>query len=161
MGMNPLEQSMQNAGLAGIDRLAGNAMFPQSQMDKTQYATPSQMPTSAEVISSDYDAKTDAYTGMPTKPFNSGGITALRYDGEDGSQVQAPPKNEDLANLDPELLGGDAGVAKLNALKTTDPKAYNAQLMGALSKQIKAQYNTNSNYEPTWKQFARCLLCTR
>ena len=78
MGMNPLEQSMQNAGLAGIDRLAGNAMFPQSQMDKTQYATPSQMPTSAEVVSSDYDAKTDSYTGMPNKPFAKGGSARIQ-----------------------------------------------------------------------------------
>ena len=42
----------------------------------------------------------------------------------------------------------------LNALKTTDPKAYNAELMGMLGRSIKEQYNTNANYEPTWKQFA-------
>jgi len=33
-------------GIAGQER----GMYPQSQMDKTQYATPTQMPTSAEVI---------------------------------------------------------------------------------------------------------------
>lgn len=75
MGINSLlQQNLQNAGLTGIDRLASNAMFPQSKMDKTQYAVPNQLPTSAETISSDYDAKTDAYTGLPTQPFKRGGI---------------------------------------------------------------------------------------
>ena len=78
MGLDSLlQQNMQSAGLAGIDRLAGNAMFPQSQMDKTQYATASQMPTSADVMQSDYDAMTDSYTGEPLKAFKKGGITSL------------------------------------------------------------------------------------
>jgi hypothetical protein len=91
MGIDSLtQQNIQNAGLTGIDRLASNAMFPQSQMDKTQYAVSSQMPTSAETLASDYDAPNNSYTGMPTKPFAAGGIATLRYNGEeDGSQVQA------------------------------------------------------------------------
>lgn len=154
MGLNPFTQTQQQPG--GIDKLAQNAMFPQSQQEHTQFATPSQMPTSAEVVDADYDAPTDSYTGMPTKPFAYGGIASIpRYDGEDGSVVQAaaPAVNPDLVNLDPELLGGDEGIAKLNALKATDPKAYNSQLMSALSKQMQSQYNTNSNYVPTWQQF--------
>jgi hypothetical protein len=158
MGIESLfQQNMQNAGLAGSDRLASNAMFPQGQMDKTQYAVPSQLPTSAETIRSDYDEPTNAYTGLTDQPFAAGGIASIpRYDGEDGSVVQAPAPeaNPDLANLDPELLGGDEGVAKLNVLKTADPKAYNSQLMSALGQQLKAQYNTNSDYVPTWYKFA-------
>jgi hypothetical protein len=88
MALNNLYQNQQPQG--GIDQLAQNAMFPQSQMDKTQYAVPSQMPTSAEVINSDYDPQTDPYTGMPAKPFAAGGIATLRFDGENGSQVQDP-----------------------------------------------------------------------
>lgn len=43
-----------------------SGMFPQSQMDKTQFATPSQMPVSREVVGADYDALTNPYTGdMP------------------------------------------------------------------------------------------------
>ena len=72
-----LQQNVLNAGLAGTDRLARNAMFPQSQMDKTQYAVPSQMPTSAETIRSDYDAPTNAYTGLPLQPFDKGGIASI------------------------------------------------------------------------------------
>lgn len=74
-----LQQNIQSAGLAGTDRLARNAMFPQGQMDKTQYAVPSQLPTSAETIRADYDAPTNAYTGLPDQPFAKGGITTLRY----------------------------------------------------------------------------------
>jgi len=55
-----------------------NTMFPQSQQEHTQFATPSQMPTSAEVVASDYDAKTNAYTGMPTQRFDGGGIAELQ-----------------------------------------------------------------------------------
>jgi hypothetical protein len=68
-----LRQHMQNAGIAGINRLAGNAMYPQSQQVNTQFATPSQMPTSAEVLRSDYDAVTNPYTGEPIRGFNDGG----------------------------------------------------------------------------------------
>ena len=85
--MSPLEQNMQSAGLAGIDRLAGNAMFPQSHMDKTQYATPTQLPTSAAIMRSDYDANTDPYSGMPT-PFQKGGLAAIRF--AEGGDVTAP-----------------------------------------------------------------------
>ena len=103
MGLNSLlQQNMQSAGLAGIDRLAGNAMFPQSQMDKTQYAVPSQLPTSAETIRADYDAKTDAYTGLPTMPFAKGGIARF-YDG--GTPED---KNAIVADLYQRLLGRSA-----------------------------------------------------
>ena len=86
------QQSPSLGGTGGIGALgAGNSIYPQSRMDKTQYATPTQLPTSADVISSDYDPKTDAYTGMPNARFAAGGIASIpRYDGEDGSQVTAP-----------------------------------------------------------------------
>lgn len=89
MGINSLlQQDMQGAGLAGIDRLAGNAMFPQSQMDKTQYSVSSQMPTSAEVVNAGYEPKSNAYTGMPVQNFAAGGIATLRY--EEGGETPAP-----------------------------------------------------------------------
>ena len=90
MGLDSLlQQNMQNSGLAGSHRLARNAMFPQSQMDKTQYAVSNQLPTGAQTIDSDYDTPTNAYTGLATQPFAYGGIA--RYDGEDGSVVTDTP----------------------------------------------------------------------
>ena len=138
MGLNPaLLQPQQQPG--GIDQLAQNAMFPQSQMDKTQYATPSQMPTSAEVVDSDYDAQTNAYTGMPTKPFASGGVTALKFDGEDGSQVQAP------APWDP-----SSGKVTLQKYNTQDPSADPTQVAYTIPKDSIKTFvpNTNDNGEP-------------
>ena len=80
MGLDSLLQSnMQNAGLASTDRLARNAMFPQSQMDKTQYATSSQLPTGAATIQADYDTPTNSYTGLQQQNFAAGGIATLRY----------------------------------------------------------------------------------
>lgn len=46
-----------------VMRGQGN-MFPQSQQEHTNFATPTQMPTSAEVIRSDYDARTEPYSGV-------------------------------------------------------------------------------------------------
>ena len=54
----PVQQMSQNV-MGG----QGN-MFPQSQQEHTYFATPTQMPASAEVIRSDYDAKTSPYTGV-------------------------------------------------------------------------------------------------
>jgi len=54
----PVERMTQNV-MGG----QGN-MFPQSQQEHTYFSTPTQMPASAEVIRSDYDAKTNPYTGV-------------------------------------------------------------------------------------------------
>jgi hypothetical protein len=62
-------------------------MFPQAQMDKTQYAVSSQLPTGAQTIASDYDTPTNSYTGLPLQ-FASGGIAALRF--EEGGETPAP-----------------------------------------------------------------------
>lgn len=55
--------------------MGSNLNFPQGRQDTTQYATPTQLPTSAAVINADYEAATDPYTGSPIKMFG-GGYTA-------------------------------------------------------------------------------------
>ena len=172
MGLNsPLQQNMQNAGLTGIDQLAGNAMYPQSYMDKTQYAVPSQMPTSAEVMRSDYDTPTQPYTGMQPQGMAEGGIAALRYDGEDGSQVQAPVySNDDKGNLvdssgavvvsaearkDPYIstvAGDPTEMQALFDLKSQDPKQFYSQVANKLGKQIIEKYQGNDNYDNEYTQ---------
>lgn len=62
----PVERMSQNVVGAG-------GMYPQSQMEKTYFATPTQMPASAEVIGADYDARTNPYTGTM---MAAGGITS-------------------------------------------------------------------------------------
>lgn len=86
---NPYSQTMMAAGgpiemnpggLAGADT---RTMYPQSQQDHTQFATPTQMPTSAQIIQSGYEAKTDPYTGTETVAgFKSGGIASFARGGD-------------------------------------------------------------------------------
>jgi hypothetical protein len=133
MGIESLSQrNMQNAGLAGTDRLARNAMFPQSQMDKTQYAVSSQMPTSAEIIRSDYDTPSNAYTGLANQTFAQGGIARLAYGGTPEEQRaiiadayqkilgRAPSEGEDITQWSSQL--GETGdtIELANRLAQTE-----------------------------------------
>jgi hypothetical protein len=71
--------------------LAENQMYPQSYQDSTQFATPTQMPTSAEVVQSDYDPRVDPYTGQATG-FAAGGILQKGLGGySDGGQLLKGP----------------------------------------------------------------------
>jgi hypothetical protein len=57
----------------GVAALGGqNNMYPMSQMDHTQYATPTQMPTSAEVVNAGYEEKTNPYTGDEVRMADGG-----------------------------------------------------------------------------------------
>jgi hypothetical protein len=104
MGINSLlQQDMQGSGLAGIDRLAGNAMYPQSQQVNTQFATPTQMPTSAEVVNAGYEPKVNAYTGMPVQNFAEGG------DVEDSQQMESTPEAVDYQAQIDQLYQGILG----------------------------------------------------
>lgn len=135
MGIEFLSQrNMQNAGLAGSDRLARNAMFPQSQMDKTQYAVSSQMPTSAEIIRSDYDTPTNAYTGLANQTLAQGGIAALRYD--DGGEINVEERLRQLSE------------------PATPAEPVASPTMSELASQLNEAYRSNSNYDDIYKQFA-------
>lgn len=60
----------------GIQNLTQSGMFPQSQQELTQYATPTQMPASAQIINADYDAPTNPYSG-DIQNLAQGGIADL------------------------------------------------------------------------------------
>ena len=98
-----LQQNMQNAGIAGINQLAGNAMYPQSQQVNTQFATPSQMPTSSEVVNAGYEPKINAYTGMPVQNFVEGGGV------EDSQQMESTPEAVDYKAQIDQLYQGILG----------------------------------------------------
>lgn len=63
-----------------------NQFYPQAQQVQTKFATPTQMPVSAEVVGSDYDSKTSPYTGEML--MASGGIA--KYAGRSDSFVKDP-----------------------------------------------------------------------
>jgi hypothetical protein len=81
----PVERMSQNV-MGG----QGN-MYPQSQQPVTSFATPTQMPVSAEIIRSDYDAQTRPYSGIT---MADGGITydaaTQRYSGLPSSAPATP-----------------------------------------------------------------------
>jgi hypothetical protein len=153
MGIDSLSQrNMQNAGLAGSDRLARNAMFPQSQMDKTQYAVSSQLPTGAEILRSDYDTPTNAYTGLMNPSFAQGGIAALRYD-EGGDveppveEVKPPPTMAELASQLNEAYRSNSNYDQLwkdfEATKEQDPAEWYRNQLGFLGGQQGWQIGQN------------------
>lgn len=61
--------------------MGGNMGYPQGRLDTTQYATPSQMPTSAQEVNSTYETPTDPYMGSPLK-MAEGGIASYAPGGQ-------------------------------------------------------------------------------
>jgi hypothetical protein len=68
----------------------GNDMYPQSQIHRSYYATPTQMPTSAQTTMASYEPKTNPLTGEITANMAIGGITAAGQTG-----LQNTPKTMD------------------------------------------------------------------
>jgi hypothetical protein len=81
----PVERMSQNV-MGGQDN-----MYPQSQQPVTSFATPNQMPVSAEIVRSDYNSQTRPYSGIT---MAEGGITydaaTQRYSGLPSSAPTAP-----------------------------------------------------------------------
>jgi hypothetical protein len=75
-----------DGGIASIGPQGG--MYPQSQYDKTQFATPTQIPTSREVVGADYDARINPYTG--DMMMASGGISHLGSYSDGGRLLKGP-----------------------------------------------------------------------
>jgi hypothetical protein len=77
----------------------GNDMYPQSQIHRSYYATPTQMPTSAQQTAASYEPKTNPLTGELTENMAIGGLTAA---GETGLQANPQSMNptyiQQLAN---------------------------------------------------------------
>ena len=67
----------------GGQGMGGNQGYPQGQQDHTQYATPTQMPTSSSVIDSGYEQNTNPYSGEPVG-YAAGGQTNYAADAAAG-----------------------------------------------------------------------------
>jgi hypothetical protein len=109
---NPNPTTAAAGGLMAIggpvERMSKNVMggqgnmFPQSQQEQTNFATPTQMPASAEVIRSDYDAKTQPYTGVM---MANGGIARFADKGavDEEAELRKTVMNN-LRKLNPEQM---------------------------------------------------------
>jgi hypothetical protein len=85
----------------GLASLQGN-MYPQGQQDATQFATPTQMPTSAEVVRSDYDAPTNPYNGEMMR-MKKGGIADLGGYSDGGRMLKGP--GDGMSDSIPGVIG--------------------------------------------------------
>ena len=71
-----MEVSHPNVNFMGRD------MYPMSQQDRSFYATPSQMPTSAQQTMANYEPKANPLTGQPTINMASGGPVSFATGGK-------------------------------------------------------------------------------
>ena len=68
----------------------GNDMYPMSQQKRSFYATPSQMPTSAQQVAASYEPQTNPLTGTPVAHMASGGISSLGGYSDGGRMLRGP-----------------------------------------------------------------------
>ena len=103
------------------DYMSGGGMYPQSQQDHTQFATPTQMPASAAVMNSDFDTKTNPLTGAQYQTMAGGGLTAFAQ----GSKQAVG--NKDMAAIDDYTEQAQSGgIASVK--DAADKGDWNAQL---------------------------------
>lgn len=91
-------------------------MYPGSQIDRSYYSTPTQVPLGAQAAIADYDPATNPLTGQQVTRLAKGGIATLHYD--DGGEIDPIARMEAMnrpAEWDPE-----AGQVKLP--QPVDPK---------------------------------------
>lgn len=72
---------------SGIPATSRGMFYPQSQLPSSEYAVPSQMPTSAEVVAADYEPQVNPYTGQP---MAKGGIADLGSYSDGGRMLKGP-----------------------------------------------------------------------
>ena len=83
------EGGLMQGGPANIDFMGGN-MYPQSQQQRSYYATPTQMPTSAQQTAASYEPKTNPLTGEMTANMAAGGIANLGGYSDGGHMLKGP-----------------------------------------------------------------------
>jgi hypothetical protein len=118
---NPYYQANYSGYAAGglMGGLDQSNNFPQGQQVNTQFATPSQMPTSAEVVRSDYDAPTNPYSGEAMR-MQAGGSTAKEFAAY-LSSTQKPAKALALGN--PQIVrDDDPSTRGLSALAASEQR---------------------------------------
>jgi hypothetical protein len=122
------------------------AMYPQSQIpDRTQFAVPSQMPTSREVVGADYDARINPYTGDIPR-FAGGGIGMIRslqpggFSGEMAGDIYGA-KIEALPFLEKIKPGGFMGATEPGRLDYEDRKRAEEEAKAAEARNAGSTYS--------------------
>jgi hypothetical protein len=92
-------------------------MYPGSQIDRSYYATPTQVPLGAQAAMADYDPAVNPLTGQPVSRFARGGIATLNY--QDGGEIDPIARMEEMNR--PEAWNPESGQVKLQTLDPEDP----------------------------------------
>ena len=116
---------------ANIDFMGGD-MYPQSQQQRSFYATPTQMPTSAQQAMASYEPNTNPLTGQPTVGMAQGGVTGYAVGGAMGMNAQSPT-NTNTTTV--------AAPVQMTSLPTnTDPNSFTARYAQNVGGQFKDPY---------------------
>ena len=94
----PPVPGMMQSGPADVNFM-GNDMYPTSQQHRSFYATPTQMPTSAQEAMASYEPKTNPLTGQMMKNMADGGMTGYAPGGETDSDDDTRMRKIIMKNL--------------------------------------------------------------
>ena len=126
-------------------------MYPMSQQNRSFYATPSQMPTSAQQTMASYEPKTNPLTGQATANMASGGTATsgqVYYDADKGQYYTLKDSNPILG-----VLGG-LGGAFGNFGNDTSNRNYIGASLSSPGSNISPDYQASSVtprvYQPTY-----------
>ena len=156
-----------NGGLMAVGGMTD--MYPQSQQVNTNYATPTQMPVSNEIIDSGYEPQTDPYNGMPTRPFANGGTINLASGGnfsgqglgrigdmlqsvQSADQSNGNPQNQYTYNPITQQYSNNGAAPQMQDL------ASNGGIFGNVIQQLAQQATQPSNnysYDPKNQQYTQ------
>jgi hypothetical protein len=81
--------NVMSSGAANINFMGGD-MYPQSQMHRSYYATPTQAPMGAQQAMVGYEPATNPLTGELTANMAEGGITSLGSYSDGGQMLKGP-----------------------------------------------------------------------
>ena len=124
-------------------------MYPMSQLNRSQYATPTQMPLGAQAAIADYDPAINPLTGEMVSRFAKGGIASFA---QGGSPFADDPNNfaADLTKAYKATLGRDPSTEELRAnvdALNRDPDAY-AFIVDQLAEDPSAAQFYTQNTQP-------------
>ena len=119
---SPPTPGLMQGGSANVDFMGGD-MYPQSQIQRSYYATPTQAPTGAQQVMASYEPKTNPLTGELTAHMASGGIAS--YSGKYGSVVAMQDAMNNLEDLYGPHISKNLSHADPGIYQDTDPNTRN------------------------------------
>jgi len=103
MDARPPTPGLMDGGQTSNVDFMGGSMYPMSQQQNAQYATPNQMPTSAQQTMASYEPKTNPLTGQLAANMADGGIASLGHYSDGGRMLKGP--GDGMSDSIPGVIG--------------------------------------------------------